>query len=91
VRRTRYFGLAIGAVILASDNFFAKLSGGMFNPGVASGICAVSLFNSQSGIGLWMYWVRGAVYLCCGRRVFQGWCWWGGGGGGKRISNVVHN
>jgi glycerol uptake facilitator-like aquaporin len=53
-----YFGLAIGAVILASDNFFADVSGGMFNPGVASGICAVALFRKASGLGLWLYWVR---------------------------------
>ena len=53
-----YFGLAIGSVILASDFFFAKLSGGMFNPGVGTGVCAVSLFNGQPITAIWIYWVR---------------------------------
>lgn len=58
-----FFGLAIGAVVLAGDSFFGPYSQGMFNPAVGTGACALSVFEAKGAHALWIYWVR----VVCGR------------------------
>jgi aquaporin Z len=49
-----YFGLAIGATVLAMALAFGKFSGGVFNPAVGLGLC---IQKSMCWENLWMFFV----------------------------------
>jgi aquaporin Z len=52
-----YFGLAIGFTIVVAAFGGGPVSGGAFNPAVATGAAINSVIHGQGAGPLWMYWV----------------------------------
>ena len=52
-----YFGLAIGFTIVVAAFGGGTVSGGAFNPAVATGAAINSVIHGQGAGPLWMYWV----------------------------------
>jgi aquaporin Z len=52
-----YFGLAIGFTIVVAAFGGGPVSGGAFNPAVATGAAINSVIHGQGAGPLWTYWV----------------------------------
>jgi len=67
-----FFGLAIGFTVLAGAFSVGEISGGAFNPAVATGPTILNcIVNGGTAKYLWLYWVAGILGGCAASMFFR--------------------
>lgn len=69
--RNYYFGLAIAAIVVAGGLAVGKVSGGVLNPAIATGVLVSSAMNSGSAAAWWRYLLAQILAAFCASGAFR--------------------